>query len=86
MNNKGMMGVVLFAIIIAAFLIFLMFVAINTTNNSIEKFCITNGYTSARFIDDGYRSKQYFCIDENRITRIINGLDGKYYLMKEESE
>ncbi len=86
MNNKEIMGVVAFGLIIVAFFIFLMVVIISTTNKSIEKFCIQNGYTSAGFIDAGYKSKQYFCIDENRITGIIDGMDGRYYLMKEELE
>ena len=83
MNNKGIMGVVAFLLIIVTFLIFIMFV-FNNSYNSIEKFCIQNGYTSVGIIDTGYNSERYFCINENRTTEVIFGMDGRYYLMKEE--
>lgn len=85
MNNKGIIGVVAFGLIIVAFFIFLMAVIISTTNNSIEKFCIQNGYTSVGIIDTGYMSERYFCIDENRRAEVVFGIRrGDYYLMKEE--
>ncbi len=84
MNNKGIIEVVGFLLIIVTFLIFIMFV-FNNSYNSIEKFCIQNGYTSVGIIDTGYMSERYFCINKNRTTEVIFGIRrGDYYLMTEE--
>lgn len=84
MNNKGIMGVVGFLLIIVVFLIFIM-VVFSNSYKSIEKFCIQNGYTSVGIIDTGYMSERYFCIDENRRAEVVFGIRrGDYYLMKEE--
>lgn len=86
MNNKEIIGVVTFGLIIVVFFIFLM-VVFNNSYNSIEKFCIQNGYTSVGIIDTGYMSERYFCIDENRRAEVVFGIRrGNYYLMKKELE